>query len=589
MEEAAKLCELLFGWLEKREQCAEKLLELAQELENVHRSSNISKVVGATTSVLSIFATALATVFTGGLASPLLAAAVAGTVAGAAVSVTSTLVEAGVSSRTFYTAVDLIKEDEKIGRTIQQLLQDLRNRCGGGQLGAHASGGFNDDVECEVATQIMWALARRKKNMLPLNFFRSFNKATFFRQASSGGLALDKASHFISKAVGLVCLDLGKSGLKVSAKEMVKDIGTIGMKAAAKAGSRALGIIGLGMSLYDLIATCEEIVKGNQVTEASKFLRDSAREILEGRRKLQEQLDAMHKIIGKLLQLKKLVNDLGGYSLSMTEDAQNIMNYIIGTCTDNSVVSWLQTFTCQIAFLNLLRFYLERLRYVLEDLREHHGTHIDIVFVAHGRIVADFMPAGGLAPVPTIRDTILYSPWNCKIDGSAAYSIAQGSINMMNRKFGSSDRFEPNSLPRHWNSMRQSRHNIPGILLSPLFPEEQAWAYFQELWRQRTMEIDSRVIIPYVVPQRQVDIFGEIPFYVFIFAASFILMLNGATATVHLAACLDRAGSAERPVEWRTQYAYTNDGAVMSVNLDERNVNPAIFRAFRSMFDRNRR
>lgn len=238
MEEAAKLCELLFGWLEKREQCAGKLSELAQELEKVHQSSNISQVVGAATSVLSIFAAALATVFTGGLASPLLAAAAAGTIAGTAVSVTSTLVEAGVSSSTFNTAIDLIKEDERVGRSIQQLLQDLRNRCGGGQLGAHASGASTDDVGCEVATQIMWALARRNKTMVPLNFLRSFNRATFFRQASSGGLALDKASHFISKAVGLVCLDLGKSGLKVSAKEMVKDIGTIGMRAAAKAGSR---------------------------------------------------------------------------------------------------------------------------------------------------------------------------------------------------------------------------------------------------------------------------------------------------------------------------------------------------------------
>ncbi|KAI2660974.1 Apolipoprotein L4 [Labeo rohita] len=278
MEEAAKLCELLFGWLEKREKCAEKLLELAQELENVHQSSNISQVVGAATSVLSIFATALATVFTGGLAGPL---------------------------------------------------------------------------------------------------------------------------------------------------------------------SRALGVIGLGMSLYDLIATCEEIVKGNQVTDASKFLCDSASEIPEGKRKLKEQLDAMQ------YDLKKLVKDLGGYSLSMTENAQNIMNYIMGTCTDNSVVSWLQTLTHQIAFVNLLRFYLERLIYILDDFHKHQGKHIDTVFVAHGRTVAEFMPAGGLVPVPTIHDTILYSLWNCKIDGSAAYSIAQGSINMINRNFGSLARFEPNPLPHH--------------------------------------------------------------------------------------------------------------------------------------------
>ncbi len=34
-------------------------------------------------------------------------------------------------------------------------------------------------------------------------------------------------------------------------------------------------------------------MKSNQVTEASKFLHDSAREIREGRTKLQDQLDAM--------------------------------------------------------------------------------------------------------------------------------------------------------------------------------------------------------------------------------------------------------------------------------------------------------
>ncbi len=271
----------------------------------------------------------------------------------------------------------------------------------------------------------------------------------------------------------------------------------------------------------------------------------------------------------------------------MTENGQKIMDYIIGTCTDNSVVSWLQSKTHQIEFTNILRFYQESV--ILEDLYKHRERHIDIVFVAHGRIVAEFMPAGGLVPGTAIRDTILYSPWNCKIDGSAAYSIAQGSIRMENRNVINLVHFEPNPLPHHWNSMRQSRHNIPGIILSPLVPEEQAWAYFQALWTQRTMDIDSRVIIPYVVPQFLVNAFGEIPFCVFLFAASFVLMLNGGTATVHLAACLDRAGSSPMPVEWRTQYAWTNDGAFMSVNMDERNVNPALFRAFRSLFDRNRR
>jgi len=52
-------------------------------------------------------------------------------------------------------------------------------------------------------------------------------------------------------------------------------------------------VIGLGFSLYDLIDKSVELAKDNQVTEASKFLRDSARKIQDSQRKLQEQLDAI--------------------------------------------------------------------------------------------------------------------------------------------------------------------------------------------------------------------------------------------------------------------------------------------------------
>ncbi|XP_051717011.1 uncharacterized protein LOC127494867 [Ctenopharyngodon idella] len=583
MEAADLLCDSLLRWLENRKECARKLLELAQELEKVHQDSNIAQVVGAATSVASISGALLATILTGGLASPLLVAAAAGTV----VSVTSTLVEAGMSSSTFNKAIELIKEDEEVGTSIQKQLQDLKDRCGGTQLGAHA-----DELECEVTTQLMWALARRNKTHVPLDFLRGFNRATFFRHITPGGLAPAEASRFIGQALGLVTFSaVITSSLKVSAKEMVKDIGQIGIKAAVKAGSRVLGVISLGMCLYDLIVKSEELVKGNRVTEASKFLRDSAREILQGRQKLKEQLDAMHEIIQKLFRMRNLIKNLGGYSLSMNENGQNIMDYIMGTCTDNTVISWLQGITHQIEFVNLLRFFLENLAPILEDLTRPDGGHIDIVFVAHGTIVDQFMPAGGLVPTPTIRDTILYSPWNCSIDSHAAFGIAQGNIQVTNREFYNTRNtlyYEPNPLPRCWNSMRRSLHNIPGILLSPVTPEERAWALFHQFWMNRSMEID-RVIIPYVVPQNMVNAFGEIPLYMFIFVTSFILMVQGKTATVHLAACLDRAGSPPRPAEWRRQYAYTSDGTVMTMYMDDRYMNSMLFRALRSLFDRNRR
>ncbi len=271
----------------------------------------------------------------------------------------------------------------------------------------------------------------------------------------------------------------------------------------------------------------------------------------------------------------------------MTENGQKIMNFIIGTCTDDSVLLWLQL--NQNVFINLLRFYLERLICILGDFSKHRGRHIDIVFVAHGRINTVFMPAGSLAPSPNIRNTILYSPWNCQIDAYAAYSIAQGSIDMRNIKFMNLVNCESNPLPEDWNYMRQSRHNIPEIILSPLVPEEPAWTQFMTLCTQGIIDIDGRAIIPFLVPKDLVTAFGEIPFYMFVFAASFMLAFFGATATVHLAACLGRAESLPMPVEWRTQYAYTYDGAFMSVNIDEMKGIPTLLRAFLLLFNRNHR
>ncbi|XP_048044481.1 uncharacterized protein LOC125267164 [Megalobrama amblycephala] len=582
MEEADLLCDSLFRWLEKRKKCADKLLELAQQLEDVNLGSNAFQVVGAATSVVSISGALVATFLTGGLASPLLAAATAGTIASTVVSVMPPLVEAGISRITLNKATELSKEDEKVGRRIQKQLQDLKDRCGGTQLGDHA-----DELDCEVTTQLMGALARRDNTHIPLDFLRDFNRATVFRHLTPGGLDSAEASRFIGQALGIVSFSAVIAGsLMLSAEAMGKKIGSIGVKAAAKAGSRVLGAIGLGICVYDLIDKSEELVKDNRVTDASELLRDSAREILEGRQKLKEQLDAMHEIIKKLEQVRNLVKNLGGYSLNENKNGQKVIDYIMGTCTDSTVVSWLRKLTHQIEFVNLLRFYMESLEHIFEKLRRPGGGHINIVIVAHGRIVDQFMPAGGLVPTPNIIDTILYSPWNCSIDSRAAFGIAQGIIEVTNRKFRNRLYCEPNPLPQHWNSMRRSLHNIPGILLSPVTPEDKAWAFFDCFWESRSMKISDRIIIPYLVPKEEVKAFGEIPLYMFIFLSSFILMLYGKTATVHLAACLDRAGSPKRPVEWRRQYAYTNDGTVMTMNLDNKCMNSMFFSALRSMFDR---
>ncbi|XP_048044490.1 uncharacterized protein LOC125267169 isoform X2 [Megalobrama amblycephala] len=573
MEAADLLCDSLFRWMENRKKCAEELLELAQELENVHQGSTS---ILAVTTAAGLTSAVFISIFTEGLALPLLA------VAAGIVSIITGVVNEANSRSTFKKSIELIKEDKKVGMSIQKQLQDLKDRCGGAKLGDHA-----DELECEVTTQLMGALARRDNTHIPLDFLRDFNRATVFRHMTPGGVAPAEASRFICQALNLISSPEITSSLKVSAKEMVENIGCIGIKEAVKAGSRVPSAIGLGICVYDLIVTCEELVKDNRVTEASKLLRDSAREILEGRQKLKEQLDAMQEIIQKLFQMKNLIKDLGEYSLSLTENGQNIMAYIMGTCTDNEVVSWLRELTHQIEFVNLLRFYLERLSCILPDLSTPDGDHIDIVFVAHGRIVDQFMPAGGLVPTPNIIDTILYSPWNCSIDSRAAFGIAQGFIQVTDREFYNTSNMlycEPNPLPNRWNSMQRSLHNIPGILLSPLTPEEEAWTFF--LLNNGGLFTKDCVVIPYVVPQNMVNAFGAIPLYILIFLSSFILMLYGKTATVHLAACLGRAGSPPRPVEWRRQYAYTSDETHMTMSMDDfRHISSRLLNALRSLFD----
>ncbi|KAK9963833.1 hypothetical protein ABG768_006995 [Culter alburnus] len=269
-----------------------------------------------------------------------------------------------------------------------------------------------------------------------------------------------------------------------------------------------LDAIGLDRSLNNLIVNCEEIVKRKRISKASKIQQDSPLEIQEGQKKLKEQLDAMHEIIQKLFRIKNLIKNLRGYSLSLTENGQNIMDYIIGTCTNDKIVSWLRELTHHIEFLNILRFFLERLSHIFPDLSTPDGSHIHIVFVGQGSIVDQFMPAGVLVPAPNIRDTILYSPWNCLIHSSAAFGIAQGNIQLTDREFFNTSNelyYELNPLPDCWNSMRGSCHNIPVILLS-------------SLWRNNSMEIKD--------PKDQVKAFGEIPLFIFIFVTLFIFALT---------------------------------------------------------------
>ncbi|XP_017550066.1 uncharacterized protein LOC108425700 [Pygocentrus nattereri] len=579
MEEADRLVELLFRWQKKQEACADKLLDIAKELESIQCTSNTVQIVGNATAVVGFAAAAVATFLTAGLAAPIAIGGAIGSV-GTAVSFSSIAIETIASSLNMKDAQKIIKEVEEIGEEIQGLLIKLNDQCARHVLGAHSSAESFDNEQSEVISQVMGALARRNRIDMPLDLLRSFNKAIFSHQQTLDEHRLHVTSSWMSGALTTFLFFTLQSALKVSAKKGVKDLGVIGLKTFMKRSALVVGSsLAVILSIFDLVKNFKKI-GSNYVTNASQSLRDAARKMKEDKKTLKEKLDALLDIIKKLLHLKKCIQNLGDYSLDMSEDEEEIVNYIQATCDDPIIISWLNTRVHKTDLLNFLRYVKKNLD---KEIRQRNRRDIHIVFVSHGWINNRFVPAASLVQA-NINDTVLYSPWNCLIDANAAYGIAQGCIRLQQRRLYFRWR-EPNThhypLPQHWNSMRRSTHYIPQILLGPVGEEEQIWNAFHEIGG--SLQSCDRIIIPYLVPENLQKHFSVLHFQTVISVLSLVLVTTQTRATVHLAACLGRNKTPWMEEEWNRQYAYTLDETYMTINLDE-DVDPSLFQAFKLMF-----
>lgn len=286
----------------------------------------------------------------------------------------------------------------------------------------------------------------------------------------------------------------------------------------------------------------------------------------------------------------------------MSKGGWNIINYVLGTCTDPSVAKWLNNKAHKVHFLNLLTYFHQHLSKRLnEEMKKRSPTgHVHIVFVAHGRITEEFMPALGLLP-PSITDTILYSPWNCLIDANVVYGIAKGlleprDVYFQDRSWPIDQKYDV-ELTR-WNHLRTSGNSlIPEIILGPIYdgdPEcEDAWKDFRKLAPEgRDLWIEDRIFLPYCCEER--GALGEVPFAVLTTAASYILgmMQKPISATIHLAACLGRNSSPLREREWQEQYLYTPDNTIMSTDKFQNIARPMdqkLHNALSVIFHSNRR
>lgn len=255
MEEADKLCHLLFKWLEKRRQSAEKLLALAEKLEKLHSDINTAKLAGNATTVAAFFAAALITIFTGGLAAPLAVGVSAVTVAGAAVSISADVAESIINSQEMAEAQTLIAEDEKMSEEIQKVLKRLHMKVGARTSGNRAASSFDDAEQCEVVTQLMWQIARRNKIKVPLKMLQSFNKNTFSQTKTA--VIHPTTALSAARRGGAAAAAISSGLVKYSAKEVAKDLGCIGLKNATKGILKVFTVFSYSTKEYNVGNTLE--------------------------------------------------------------------------------------------------------------------------------------------------------------------------------------------------------------------------------------------------------------------------------------------------------------------------------------------
>ncbi|XP_030636213.1 uncharacterized protein LOC115817109 [Chanos chanos] len=167
-------------------------------------------------------------------------------------------------------------------------------------------------------------------------------------------------------------------------------------------------------------------------------------------------------------QVKKYVVGLGPYSQNLTNAGQAIVDHVMQNCTDDTVKDWLQNEKNNVLFVNYVRFLNLQFKSYQDEMekRLHYGL-IHIVFVAHGRITGNRVPASRLLPLKSIDDVVLYSPWNCSIDAKVAAGIALGTIDPDSRAFHPIGN-TPYPIPTDWNSMRRAGPTmVPEIVVSP--------------------------------------------------------------------------------------------------------------------------
>lgn len=243
MATADLLVELMFSWIEKRENCAKQLKKLADELEILRKKCNAAECYGSTVSVIgaaSLIGAGVATFFTAGVAAPALAI-VGGLYSGvgAAVSVTTKIIEHFSSSDTLKEAEKIEEENNKIAEKIQNLFEQLK-----AEAKRMYPSADSDQVDRHVMTSFMGAVARRSGLKLNINFSKHesfYPTGLGIRQNSLDTFAMTAG---LTAVYGIFTVFSLKTAGKQSkfliaeaTKQLIKEMSAVGLKTAIKGGA----------------------------------------------------------------------------------------------------------------------------------------------------------------------------------------------------------------------------------------------------------------------------------------------------------------------------------------------------------------
>ena len=239
---------------------------------------------------------------------------------------------------------------------------------------------------------------------------------------------------------------------------------------------------------------------------------------------------------------------------------------------NDTVLKWLRENSESKTFTKLVDMYRFLKKHIDEEEKKDHSNTVDITFIAHGAIRDFMMPARCLLPLSSIRDVVLYSPWNCVTSG-LDYGVATGRIKPQHRVFNCrskagckvpDEKHRPLKLPDHWNSLKKAGGQmIPNITVSPLQPDDGVWKAFESR-RERYGPVGrNRIVIPFILPEGGWE---RVPFSVVTLALSLVLLQSRFEATVHLDACLSDASAGQKFDKdyLQSQYAYAINDTLMT-------------------------